>query len=282
MSNNMQGKIIKIVSNDFTVLANEQLYTCKARGKLRNDNLIPMVGDAVLFDSDKHYILDILPRKNALIRPFVANVDQIIIIVSCKEPELDLYLLDKLLCVIEYNNIKPIICFTKLDLLSDINPILELKKYYEKIGYMTFLNSETDKIKKVFKDKVSVFTGQSGAGKSTLLNRLNSDLNLNTANISKALGRGKHTTRHTELFNLLGGWCADTPGFSSLSLKEMSKEAIRDNMIEFNDYKEECEYKDCMHIKEEKCGIKNHLSQDILASRYVNYQKFLNEKEGLL
>lgn len=276
----MIGKIIKIVSNDYIVLMDNQEYVCKARGKFRALRVTPVVGDNVEFDKNKKYILDILKRKNELNRPMVSNVDQALIVVSVKEPDLDLYLLDKLLCLIEFHNIEPIICFTKLDLLEDTKPIIELKKYYQTIGYKVFDNSELQAISTIFKDKISVITGQSGAGKSTLLNLLNEELHLDTKEISKALGRGKHTTRHTELLPLLGGWCADTPGFSSLAFYDMNDSDIRDNMIEFNQYRDKCEYKDCMHKKEENCEIKRQLDRNILRSRYENYLKFISKKEG--
>lgn len=276
----MIGKIIKIISNDYTVLSDNQKYICKARGKFRALRVTPMVGDNVKFDEQKKYILDILTRKNELNRPMVSNIDQALIVVSVKEPDLDLYLLDKLLCLIEFHNIEPIICFTKLDLLEDTKSILELKKYYQKIGYRVFDNSELKEISKVFKDKISVITGQSGAGKSTLLNLLNEELHLDTKEISKALGRGRHTTRHTELLPLLEGWCADTPGFSSLAFYDMTDSDIRDNIIEFNEYRENCEYKDCMHKKEENCEIKRQVGKNILPSRYENYLKFIDKKEG--
>lgn len=276
----MIGKIIKVVSNDFTVLANDQKYVCKARGKFRALRITPIVGDNVEFDEQKKYILGILKRKNELNRPIISNVDQAFIVVSVKEPDLDLYLLDKLLCLIEFHNIEPIICFTKLDLLEDTKSINELKEYYRKIGYQVFDNSDLEVISKLFKGKISVITGQSGAGKSTLLNRLDKTLHLDTNEISKALGRGKHTTRHTELLPLLGGWCADTPGFSSLSFCDMKESDIRDNMVEFNHYKEKCEYKDCMHKREENCGIKSQVGKNILESRYENYLKFISKREG--
>ncbi len=271
--NNMDGKIVKIISNDFTVLTSNGLVTCKARGKFRKLNIVPIVGDNVVIDYDKKYILDIKKRKNSLVRPFIANIDQAIILVSVKNPDLDLYLLDKLLCIIEFNNIKPIICFTKLDLLDDLEEIKKVKDYYTSIGYQVFNNYELNDIKKIFKDKISVFTGQSGAGKSTLLNNLDVNLNLNTNEISLALGRGIHTTRHVELLNLYGGMCADTPGFSSLSLESLSKSDIRDNMIEFNTYRHDCKYKDCMHDKEDECNVKNNIN--IRKSRYDNYIKFI-------
>ena len=274
----MQGIIIKIISNDYTIIANNEIYICKARGKFKNNKITPLVGDNCIFDKEKKYIIEILPRKNELIRPPVANIDQAFIITSVKEPNFSSNLLDKLLCIIEYNNIKPIICFTKLDLLDkeetkNINKIIE---YYQNIGYQTFKNTEIEKISKAFKNKKTVFTGQSGAGKSTLLNKLDANLNLKTNEISKALGRGKHTTRHVELLNLYDGLIADTPGFSCLEFTDMKNEDIRDNFIEFNMYRHDCEYKDCMHISEEKCKIKEELKKgNILPTRYENYLKFL-------
>lgn len=279
----MEGKIVKIISNDYTVLSNGQYYVCKSRGKFRNLKITPLVGDNVIFDLNTKCIMEIKERKNQLIRPYVSNIDQVFIIVSVKHPDLDLYLLDKLLVVIEFNNIKPIICFTKLDLLdsNEEKTISSLKEYYTKIGYQVFYNNQLEEIKKCFKNKITVFTGQSGAGKSTLLNKLNVNLNLETNEISDALGRGKHTTRHVELISMLDGLIADTPGFSSLDLSSMTKENIKDSFREFNLYRNQCRYKDCMHIKEsnEECFIKQEVEKDIiLKSRYDNYIKFIGEK----
>lgn len=274
----MQGIIIKIISNDYTILSENKLYICKARGKFRKERITPLVGDNCIFDPDKKYIIEIQKRKNELVRPPVSNIDQAFIITSVKEPDFSSNLLDKLLCIIEYNNITPIICFTKLDLLTEeeqknINTIIN---YYKKIGYQVYLNTEIEKIKTVFKNKKTVFTGQSGAGKSTLLNKLNPELNLKTNEISLSLGRGKHTTRHVELLDIYDGLIADTPGFSSLDFIDMTNSDIRDNFIEFNTYRDKCEYKDCMHITETKCEIKKELEKgNIMNSRYENYLKFL-------
>ena len=272
---NMEGMIVKIISNDFTIKSGSNLYICKARGKFRKDKIVPLVGDKVLFDEDKKYIIDILPRTTELIRPPVANIDQAFIITSVKDPNLDLNLLDKMLCIIEFNNIKPIICFTKLDLLEDTCEVNDIINYYKKIGYDVFINTEIDEIKKVFSGKVTVFTGQSGAGKSTLLNKLSPSLNLKTDEISLSLGRGKHTTRHVELIELYDGLIADTPGFSSLSFIGMTNSDIRDNFIEFNYFKDFCEYRDCMHDKEINCEVKRQIGNDIIDSRYENYLKFI-------
>lgn len=272
----MQGIIIKNISNDYVVKTKEKLYTCKARGKFRKEKITPLVGDNCIFDETKNYITELLPRRTELIRPPVANIDQAFIITSVKEPDLELNLLDKLLCIIEYNNITPVICFTKLDLLDDKTEIENIINYYKNIGYKVFKNTEIEEIKKQFKDRITVFTGQSGAGKSTLLNKLNKNLNLKTNEISIALGRGKHTTRHVELIEMLDGLIADTPGFSSLSFIGMKNEDIRDNFIEFNEYRHLCEYKDCMHESEENCEIKKQLKEgNILKTRYENYIKFI-------
>ena len=254
----MIGKIVKQISNDYTVRINDDDIVCKARGKFRKLGMCPLVGDNVEIDLENKYILSILKRKNELSRPTIANVDQAVIVVSTHIPNFSSELLDKLICIIEYNNITPIICFTKLDLLSpeELTHIKNIQEYYSSIGYQVYNNTDSE-IKKIFKDKITVFAGQSGAGKSSLINRLDSSLNLLVGEVSVALGRGKHTTRHTELIRLLGGLVADTPGFSSLDFGEMSNQDIRDNFIEFNKFKENCEYSDCMHNKEQKCEIKN-------------------------
>ena len=273
----MQGIIIKNISNDYTILSENKYYICKARGKFRKERITPLVGDNCIFDEEKKYIIEIIPRKTELKRPPISNIDQALIITSVKEPDFSSNLLDKLLCIIEYNNIKPIICLTKLDLLTEEEKenIEQIINYYKKIGYEVYKNTEIEKIKNIFKNKKTVFTGQSGAGKSTLLNKLNPNLNLKTNEISKALGRGKHTTRHVELIELFEGLIADTPGFSSLDFIGMTNEDIRDNFIEFNQYRDKCEYKDCMHISENNCEIKKQLEQkNILESRYQNYIKF--------
>lgn len=273
----MQGIIIKNISNDYVVKSENKLYTCKARGKFRKEKTIPLVGDSCIFDEQKKYITELLLRKTELIRPPVANINQAFIITSAKEPDFSSNLLDKLLCIIEYNNIKPIICFTKIDLLDkeELKNIENIIEYYKKIGYKIYINTEIEEIKKSFKNKITVFTGQSGAGKSTLLNKLNPELKLKTNEISQALGRGKHTTRHVELIEMYDGLVADTPGFSSINFIGMKDEDIRDNFIEFNEYREKCEYKDCMHISETNCEIKRQLEKEILSSRYENYLKFL-------
>lgn len=273
----MTGKIIKNISNDYTINANGVLYTCKPRGKFRLNNLTPLVGDIVEFDEINNYILNIKPRKNELIRPSVANIDIAVIVTSVKEPNLDTNLLDKNLTIISYNNIEPVIYFTKLDLLNqnETDEINKLIKYYQQVGYQVSTDP-VDLLLKI-KNKVVVFTGQSGAGKSTLLNKLDPTLELKTDEISIALGRGKHTTRHSELYNIQNAFIVDTPGFSKIDFHNMTNIDIRDNMKEMFDNVHNCKYKDCMHIKEDGCYVKALLEENkILKSRYDNYKNFLN------
>lgn len=272
----MQGIIVKLISNKWTVDVGGKKIECSSLGKFRHFKINPIVGDKVQIDEERKVITKINPRKNELIRPPVANIDQAIILTSCKEPNFSSNLLDKMLVIIEYNNIKPIICFTKYDLLKDNSEINEIINYYKKIGYTVFINDAIEKIKLVLKNKVSVLTGQTGVGKSSLLNRLEKDLNLPTGEISKALGRGRHTTRHVELISVANGLVADTPGFSSLDFKNMNKKDVKDNFIEFYNNEDKCKYKDCMHIKEDGCYIKEMVQEGkIRLTRYENYKKFI-------
>ncbi len=276
----MEGLIIKNISDLYRVKSQDGYFECKAKGIFRKKNIIPTVGDKVIFDKEKLIITDILDRKNILVRPPIANVDQALIVMSTINPTFSTYLIDKLLNVIEFNNIRPIICITKLDLLHD-KTIDKYINYYRGIGYEVILNTNIDDIKKVLKNKITVLTGQSGVGKSTLLNKLNFNLNLKTNDISYALGRGKHTTRHTEIYEVCDGYIADTPGFSSLLLN-MKKEDIRDNMVEFNNYKDKCKYRDCMHLNEDECEIKRLVKEGtIISSRYENYIKFISEIKSI-
>lgn len=278
----MEGLIIKNISDLYVVKYNDKIYNCKAKGLFRKKGITPTVGDKVIFDEEKMVITDILTRKNILIRPPISNVDQAIIVMSVVNPTFSTNLVDKFINIIEYNNIKPILCLTKLDLLEDKTAINKYIDYYKSIGYEVILNTEIDKIKELLKNKITVITGQSGVGKSTLLNKLDETLSLKTNEISYALGRGKHTTRHVELISLFDGYVADTPGFSSLTFIGMNKEDIRDNMIEFNNYKDKCRYKDCMHLKEDECEIKRMVEEGtILKSRYENYEKFANEIKSI-
>ncbi len=277
-----EGTIIKNISNVYTVISDNKEFDCKARGKFRKENIIPLVGDNVLFDEEKLYLLEIMPRSNELQRPNVANVDIALIVTSLKEPDLSLNLLDKLISMVIINKVIPIICLTKEDLLSEEEKttIKDILTYYEKIGIKVFYNYEKEKILSELKNKIVVLTGQTGAGKSSLLNKLDENLNLKTSPISQALGRGVHTTRHSELFKISDIWFLDTPGFSALDLNIYNEEQIRNSFSEFKNYT--CLYRDCSHIKTDGCEVlKAVLNKNILTSRYNSYCSFIKElKKG--
>lgn len=272
----LKGMIVKNISDTYTVKESKNLYECKARGKFRNSGLTPLVGDIVEFDPEQNYILDIMERKNELARPSVSNIDVALIISSVKKPDLSLYLLDKQITSVSLENIEPVLCFTKLDLLSrkELKEVKKIMKYYKKLGYAVFTNWQIKKILKYLKGKTVVLTGQTGVGKSSLLNLISPSLNLKTGEISEALGRGKHTTRHTEFFLVKDVLIADTPGFSSLDINKHTKEEIRDTFLEFKKYT--CEFKNCMHDKEKNCAVREACEKgEIMKSRYENYCNFI-------
>lgn len=272
----LKGMIVKNISDTYTVKVDSFVYDCKARGKFRNTGLTPLVGDWVEIDEENSYILSIEERKNELDRPSISNVDVALIICSVKKPDLSLYLLDKLLTSITLKKIEPVICFTKIDLMSknEQKELKKIRKYYQKLGYPVFTNQKVKKLIRYLKGKKVVLTGQTGAGKSSLLNQIDLKLHLQTGEISEALGRGRHTTRHTEFFFTHGILIADTPGFSAFDLDKYEKEQIRDTFPEFTSIS--CEYKNCMHLKEKNCVVKKRVEEGIiLKSRYENYCQFV-------
>ena len=274
----MQGQIIKIISDLHFVSYKNNIYPCKCRGIFRKNKTIPLVGDYVIFDKEKNIIENILPRKNEFNRPKVSNIDRAFIITSLIHPNFSLNLLDKLIVLMEVNKVEPIICITKEDLIdkNELDDIYKKLEYYKKLGYKVVSNTNLDKIKKLIKNKTSVFTGQTGAGKSTLLNKLNPNWNLETGEVSHALGRGRHTTRVVEMFELFGGKVMDTPGFSALDFNNIDNNDIKEAFIEFNNYP--CPFKDCMHINEKECAVKQAVKDNnILESRYNNYLSFIKK-----
>lgn len=273
-----QGQIITLQKNQYIVKSDDLKVSCVIRGKIRQQQLLPRVGDFVLFDENKKVIEKILPRKNSFLRPLVSNIDQAIIVTSVKEPDFSLSLLDRLLTLMELAKVEGIICLTKLDLISDIEKkdILEKMNYYQELAYKVVVNTNLNAIKDLLKDKTSVFIGQTGAGKSTLLNKLSPNWNLKTGEISKALGRGKHTTRTVELFEFLDGQVLDTPGFSALNFEGYKREDIKEAFREFKLYT--CPFKDCSHTKEGECEIKRQVEiGNIMNSRYQAYLQYLKE-----
>ena len=274
----MQGRIIKQISNQYTVAIKDKIFTCNARGKFKNMGLSPLVGDMVDINIDTRTIEKILPRKNELYRPTVANVDCALIVTSIKKPDLSLSLLDKLITIILAKNVKPIIVLTKLDLIDNqakrkLKPIIN---YYKSLDIPVLTNKNIFKLKRLLKNQVVVLTGQTGAGKSTLINKFDKSLNIETKPISDALNRGVHTTRHTEIYKIGHIYLVDTPGFSALDLKDISISDLKNTFKEFDNYS--CAYKDCTHDAEKGCGVKIALENGkILQTRYQNYLRFLKE-----
>ena len=275
----MQGQIIKIISDLHIVACDGETYPCKCRGIFRKEHITPLVGDYVLFSKDKKLIESIVPRKNEFQRPKVSNIDQAFLITSLVHPDFSLNLLDKLIVLMEINHVEPIICITKEDITDEDEKrrVYDILEYYKSIGYKVVSNQDLETIEKLLHGKTSVFTGQTGAGKSTLLNKLNPGWDLETGEVSLALGRGRHTTRVVELFELFDGKVMDTPGFSALDFKGISKDAIKDAFVEFKKFS--CPFKDCNHTKEGECEVKKAvLANNIMESRYLNYLSFIGEE----
>lgn len=272
----MEGLIIKIISNQCFVKTNEEVIVCSIRGKFRSMQLLPFVGDRVIIDYKKRVVTEVLPRTNEIRRPPVSNITQAVIVTSFVNPDFSTNLIDKILIELEFNKIKPVICLTKKDLLkeNELEKYQDIINYYQHIGYPVYYNDEIDNLIKIFKDEVTVFIGQTGAGKSTLLNKLVPSLNLKTGEVSEALGRGRHTTRHIEIFSLFEGLILDTPGFSALEFDNMTKKEVRDSFIEFKNFP--CLFRDCLHTNESECVVKKAVSDGlILKSRYENYLKLM-------
>ena len=272
-----KGTIIKNISNQYEVLFEDgSIHSCVAMGKVRLDKK-PLVGDHVFIEEfdDQYGIQKIDERKNSLIRPAIANVDQALIVMSSYEPDFSTTLIDRLIFLISYANIKPVICVKKIDLVKDDDPIYQQIEDYRKSGYDVYTTGQDfdeSEIIECFKDKITVLTGQSGAGKSSLLNRINPDFALNTQETSKALGRGKHTTRHCQLFPIGSGWVADTPGFSSLDFSRIDLLELKDKIEDFQ-IEDCCRFRDCVHINEPDCAIKRYVDEGLISSiRYQNYK----------
>ena len=277
------GIIVKLIAGSYTIKdENGNKIILKPRGVFRHRDIAPKVGDIVNFDDD--LITEVKPRKNDLIRPPVANVDQAILIHAAKEPNFSFNLLDRFLILVEKEDILPIIIVTKIDLLQDVE-LKELKNnlsYYEEFYpvYYTSVKDETSLkvIEQVLENKTSVFAGQTGAGKSSLLNVLDINLKLETGEISKALGRGRHTTRHSELIDIYGGLVADTPGFSKLDFEGIEASLLQAHYPDFVKLSSGCKFRGCTHLNEPKCAVKDaYKDGKILKSRYENYQLLYQE-----
>ena len=281
-----KGRIVKALAGFYYIDDGHEVHQCRARGKFRKQDIKPVVGDFVEFQKGNHddgYLLKILERKNVLRRPPIANIDQALLVFSRKEPDFSTILLDKFLLLIEHYHIKPIIVISKMDIEGD-DSIYQYIQEYRNAGYTVIetsskQNKGIDEIKEIFKDQVTVITGQSGVGKSTLLNALDISLNLETNQISKALGRGKHTTRHSELICIEEDtYIMDTPGFSSLYTNDFEKEELKYYFTEFEPYEGKCKFQGCDHVHEPNCAVKAALEEGkIHHIRYENYLEMYNE-----
>ena len=282
-----KGIIVKGIGGFYYISYENNIYECKARGKFRNKKIIPLVGDYVLFTFDENInqgVIDhILDRDVELVRPPIANVEQAIIVFALKNPDPNFTLLDKILIMSEYPNLELKICINKID-LNDDKLLKEISETYETAGYEVIPCSTKEdigikRIKEILKDKISVFAGPSGVGKSSILNQVQSGLELKTGEISSKIKRGKHTTRHSELLQLAcGGWVADSPGFTSLSIDYIDAEELGYLFPEFKPFLENCKFSNCFHINEPDCGVKKGLKEGyIKQNRYNNYVYFLEQ-----
>ncbi|PPA72098.1 ribosome small subunit-dependent GTPase A [Jeotgalibacillus proteolyticus] len=283
-----EGKIMKALSGFYYVKDHDQIIQCRGRGIFRKQKITPLVGDYVVYQAENDlegYVTEIKERKNELMRPPVANVDQAVLVFSAIEPAFSTSLLDRFLVLVESHHISPVICISKMDLLSqeETEKIEKFAVQYEGIGYTVIRSSAKwedglTSLLPYLEGKISVFAGQSGVGKSSILNALRPDLELKTDQISSSLGRGKHTTRHVELWSIGSGLVADTPGFSALEFSELELEELPGCFPEIADYGERCKFRGCLHINEPKCAVKKAVEEnEIPAYRYHHYQQFYDE-----
>lgn len=281
------GLILKGIGGFYYVKTDEGVYECKARGLFRKQSVTPLPGDRVVIsvvDSSKKtgYMEEILPRDSHLIRPAVANVNQLALVVSVKSPSPDFILLDKLLLTASYKDIECIICINKIDLDNE-NAHEKIKESYNKAGYnaiplSTVQDVGFDSLEKALAGKITVFAGQSGVGKSTILNKVLDSYVMETGVVSEKIERGKHTTRHAELHELKsGGFIADTPGFSSFDLNGIEPGDLQYHYPEFADYIGKCRFKGCNHIGEPECVVREAADRgEIDPGRYRRYIEFYN------
>lgn len=285
----MYGKIIKGIAGFYYVhVVHSGIYECKAKGIFRNKKIKPLVGDNVkidIIDDEKMIgnIVEIEERTNELIRPAVANIDQSLVVFAVTKPNPNINLLDRFLVMMERQDVPVIICFNKVDLVDEAS-FVEFRDIYVKSGYhvvftSTLNGSGIDDVKRILAGKTTAFAGPSGVGKSSLLNAIAPDANTQTGGISEKIGRGKNTTRHTEIFNIEGKtYIMDTPGFTSLYTNDFDKDELREYFPEFREYEGRCRFKGCIHEHEPDCEIKKALDKGIISqSRYKNYLQMLDE-----
>ena len=284
----LNGRIMKGIGGFYYVDTEQGLYECRARGIFRKNKQTPLVGDRVkisVVEEEKKIgvVEEIDKRETELIRPPISNIEKALIVFAVKNPTTHLSLLDRFIVLAERENLEIVIILTKLD-LDDDNTFEKIKNIYEPCGYKVIgvsnlENKNIDKVKEELKDNTVVFAGPSGVGKSSLLNQIDSNFQLKTGDVSDKIKRGKHTTRHAELFELkFGGMVADTPGFSSLTLDDIEDIDLKDYFIEFEDY-DDCKFGSrCIHQNEPNCAVKEAVENgEIPKERYESYIQLLNE-----
>lgn len=282
----LEGIIIKGYSGFYYVQTADILWECSLRGKYRVKEQNFLVGDRVLItpiSDGKAVIEKVVKRENQLIRPPIANVEQVIIVMSFVSPSPDLNLLDRLLVLSEHQGLKSILCFNKLDLVAEEN-IIKYMKIYQDLGYPTLgVSAKTgygiDSMREILKNNISVLAGPSGAGKSSLLKAIQPEFSLKTSAVSEKTQRGRHTTRHVELLKLKdGGFVADTPGFSRLVLPQMAREDLAYYFPEIARLGVLCRFTSCLHQGEPDCAVDEAYREGLISEgRYQNYHYFLNE-----
>ena len=281
-----EGIIIKNISNLYKVEVKDKVYACEARGKFKKDGIIPVVGDRVsitLLNEEKGIVEEILERRNYIKRPKIANITQIIYVLSMNMPKPDLLLLDKQLAFAEFLGITPVICINKIDLEKE-EKILEIENLYKKIGYKVIktnakIRANIEVVEEILKNNITAFSGNSGVGKSTLINSIFNDKITEEGLISNKNKKGKNTTTTVELFKIdCNSYIADTPGFSTFDIYEIESNELDKYFKDFHKYIPNCEYIGCNHVKEVNCGIKDAVaSGQISEVRYQSYCKIYNE-----
>ena len=290
----MKGKIIKGIAGFYYVHVPESnlVYECKAKGIFRNQKLKPLVGDDAEIDTNdqpegKGTITDILPRRNELIRPAVANVDQAMVIFAAAEPDPNLNLLDRFLIMMQRQKVPTVVCFNKKDIAPESEVSLLMDTYlrcgYEVICTSTLKRDGLPSVFQLMRGKTTVLAGPSGVGKSSLINVLRPEANMETGSVSEKIKRGKHTTRHSELIYVEENtYVMDTPGFSSLYINEIEKDELKNYFIEFGEYEESCRFIGCKHLNEPDCAVKEALQEGKISHiRYDNYKLLYDELKDI-
>lgn len=287
----IDGRIIKGIGGFYYVETTDAIYECKARGIFRKQGISPLVGDTVKISVNvnaENTIDDIIDRKNSLVRPPLANLDQLFIVASLVDPNINTTVIDRLIGIAELKNIEPIIVLTKIDLSQDAE---YYKNIYEKAGFKVILCDNntgrgSEEVKELIKGNISAFTGNTGVGKSSLLNSIDSSLEIITGETSKKLGRGKHTTRHCELYKINGGYVADTPGFSYIDLERYEK-IMKDDLPlcfrEFEPFLEKCRFQtNCSHINDKGCAVVDAVNKGLISKeRHQSYIDLYNEVKDI-